>query len=106
MRESSTVEFKREFTEDLKYAVVAFANSEGEKLYIGIEDDGKIRGVDQGEDLIVRVSNMIRDTVKPDVSMFVQYEILSLEEKEVLLLQVSRGTGRPYYLQGKGISRI
>lgn len=103
MRESSTVEFKREFTEDLKYAVVAFANSDGGKLYIGIEDDGRIRGVDQGEELIARVSNMIRDTVKPDVSMFVQYEILSLEEKEVLLLQVSRGTGRPYYLQGKGI---
>lgn len=27
--ESKTIEFKREFTDDLKYAVVAFANTDG-----------------------------------------------------------------------------
>lgn len=44
-QENKVVEFKREFTEDLKYAVVAFANTEGGKVYIGINDDGSVQGI-------------------------------------------------------------
>ena len=41
-QESKTTEFKREYTDDLKYAVVAFANTDGGKIYIGINDDGSV----------------------------------------------------------------
>lgn len=44
-QESKTTEFKREYTDDLKYAVVAFANTDGGKIYIGINDDGSVQGV-------------------------------------------------------------
>ena len=33
--ENKTIEFKREYTDDLKYAVVAFANTDGGKIYVG-----------------------------------------------------------------------
>ena len=39
LQESKTTEFKREYTDDLKYAVVAFANTDGGKIYIGINDE-------------------------------------------------------------------
>ena len=34
MVETKKVEYKREYTDDIKYTVIAFANSEGGKLYI------------------------------------------------------------------------
>lgn len=40
MVESMTTELKREYTDDIKYAVVAFANTDGGKIYVGINDDG------------------------------------------------------------------
>ena len=36
MMESKTVEYKREYIDDIKYTVVAFANTDGGKLYFGI----------------------------------------------------------------------
>ena len=35
MRESKTIEFKREYTENLKYEILAFANTDGGTIYVG-----------------------------------------------------------------------
>ena len=45
MQENKFTELKREFTPDLNKEVVAFANTDGGKIYIGIEDGGKVCGV-------------------------------------------------------------
>ena len=37
--ESLTTEFKREYTEEIKKTIVAFANTSGGTLYIGVNDD-------------------------------------------------------------------
>ncbi len=101
--ESKTVEYKREYLEDIRYTVVAFANTEGGKLYIGIEDDGKIRGVEDSEDTVLRVTNMIRDAIRPDVTLFTEVNVSEMEGKAVVVVSVQRGTARPYYLASKGI---
>ncbi len=38
--ENGTLEYKRQYTPDLKKEVVAFANTAGGKIYIGVDDDG------------------------------------------------------------------
>ena len=103
MIENKTTEFKREYMDDIKYAVVAFANTEGGKLYIGIDDSGSIKGVENTDDIMLRVTNMIRDSIRPDVTMFAECAIETMEGKVVVVLTVQRGTARPYYLAGKGI---
>ena len=103
MIESKTIEFKREYTDDIKYAVVAFANTEGGKIYIGINDDGSVRGAADPDAVMSRVTNMIRDAVRPDVTMFTECSVESFADKPVVVLTVQRGTARPYYLSGKGI---
>ncbi len=65
MIENKTTEFKREYLDDIKYAVVAFANTDGGKLYIGINDDGSVLGVENTDDIMLRLTNMIRDVVRP-----------------------------------------
>ena len=43
-RESETVELKSIVVEDIKKEIIAFANCEGGKLYIGVQDDGTVVG--------------------------------------------------------------
>ena len=100
--ESRTVEFKREFTPQIVRTVIAFANSFGGRIFIGVEDDGTVCGVGQVDEVMKQVLNSVRDAVSPDIMMFVDCEVLELEGKSVLSLNVLRGTKRPYYLKGKG----
>ena len=43
-------EFKREYVEDIKNTIAAFANCDGGALYIGVDDDGTVRGIDNVDD--------------------------------------------------------
>ena len=103
MIESKTMEFKHEYMDDIKYAVVAFANTDGGKIYIGVNDDGSVHGVENTDATMLRITNMIRDSIRPDVTMFTECATETIEEKPVVVLTVQRGTARPYYLAGKGI---
>ena len=53
--------------------MVAFANTDGGIIYIGIDDSGDIVGIEDADNSLLQVSNMVRDTIKPDVTMFVSY---------------------------------
>ena len=101
--EGKTTEFKREFTDDLKYAVIAFANTDGGKIYIGVNDDGSVRGIQNADETMLRITNMIRDVVRPDMTMFTECAVEEIEGKPVVVVTVQRGTARPYYLSGKGV---
>lgn len=103
LTESKTVELKREYVEDIKKTVVAFANSEGGTIYIGINDDGSVCGVSDADSTMLRVTNAIRDAIRPDVMMFVDCNAVDVEGGPIVAVSVQRGTARPYYLQGKGI---
>jgi len=103
MIESSNTEFKREYTDSIRKAVVAFANTEGGCIYIGIEDDGTVVGVADVDDVQKRVISLCRDGIQPDVMMFLSCDRTVIEDKDVIRLQVQRGTDYPYYLKGKGI---
>lgn len=101
--ENKTTEFKREYVEDIKNTIVAFANCDGGTLYIGVNDDGTACGVGNVDDTMLRVTNAIRDAVRPDVTMFVECRNDVMDEKSIVCVTVRRGTARPYYLHGKGI---
>lgn len=103
MTESRTVEFKREYTDDIKYTVIAFANTAGGKIYVGINDNGSVNGIEKTDDTILCITNMIRDSIRPDVTMFTECAVEIIDNKPVVVLTVQRGTARPYYLAGKGI---
>jgi len=103
MLENETTEFKSEYVDDIKKTVIAFANTLGGRLYIGIDDDGNVCGVEDTDTVMLRCSNAIRDSIRPDVTMFVSYQIEEKNEKKVIVVNVQKGTAVPYYLEGKGI---
>ena len=46
---------------------------------------------------------MIRDTIKPDLTMFIHYETLEYEGKFILCVDIQQGSKRPYYVAKKGL---
>ena len=103
LAESKTIEFKREFTDEIKKTVTAFANSDGGKVYIGVEDDGHVKGITDCDDVMLRVTNAIRDSIRPDVTLFTETNVEQIDNQPVVVVTIQRGTARPYYLAGKGI---
>ena len=67
-QESETVELKAIVVEDIKKEIIAFANCEGGKLYIGVQDDGTVSGLDNPDETSLQISNMVRDAIKPDLN--------------------------------------
>lgn len=101
--ESEVVELKSQVVSDICKEVIAFANSKGGTIYIGVGDDGEIIGVEDANRAILQLNNMIRDSVKPDITMFVHYEAVTVENRDIVALIVQQGTNRPYYLAAKGL---
>ncbi len=101
--ESDTVELKSQLISDICKEIIAFANSRGGTLYVGVEDSGNVIGVTDADQSTLQLSNMIRDSIKPDVTMFVRYETLCVEGKNIIAVTVQKGTDRPYYLGSKGL---
>lgn len=98
--ETENFEFKSGFTEEIYKEVIAFANTDGGVLYIGIDNDGNAVGLSNVDDEYTRITNGIRDAILPDVTMFVKYTI---QENKVVRITISEGTNKPYYLRSKGL---
>ena len=102
-QESETVELKAIVVEDIKKEIIAFANCEGGKLYIGVLDDGTVAGLDNPDETSLQISNMVRDAIKPDLTMFLHYETITVDEKKIVAVDIQQGTERPYYIAKKGL---
>ena len=96
--ESERIEYKSQMIEDLYREVIAFANSDGGVIYIGIDDQGNLTGIDNVDETYTRITNGIRDAIAPDVTMFVRY---ILQDNKVIQIEVGEGSYKPYYLKSK-----
>jgi len=101
--ENENTEFKREYVVDIKKTVVAFANFKGGTIYIGVSDDGQIIGVDDTDKTLLNALNTIRDSIRPDVSIYTSSIIKSIKGKKIIEINVQRGINRPYYITEKGL---
>ncbi|MDR0936845.1 MAG: putative DNA binding domain-containing protein [Oscillospiraceae bacterium] len=99
MLENENVEFKREYTPDIKKEVAAFANSGGGVIYVGRDDGGKPYPLIDADETLTQVTNSVRDGILPDVTMFIHYEVSDSE----IAVTVREGTNKPYYLADKGL---
>lgn len=98
--ESERIEYKSQMIEVLYREVIAFANSNGGVIYIGIDDQGNLTGIDNVDETYTRITNGIRDAIAPDVTMFVRY---ILQDNKVIQIEVGEGSYKPYYLKFKGM---
>lgn len=102
--EGKTLEFKRDLSspDGFLRTVVAFANTAGGTILIGVEDGSRhVRGVVKPLALEERVANLISDSISP--RLLPDLELLSYRDTQILSVQIYPSSTRPHYLSRAGL---
>jgi len=78
----------------LSKEIVCFANSEGGQIFIGVDDNGRIVGVENIDEVMLIVDNVANQNCKPPVTVYM--ESVQVEDKTVLVINIPKGSHRPY----------
>ena len=84
-KESETIEYKSIVIDDIKKSVIAFTNSGGGTLYVGVEDGGGIVGLSDVDAEMLTINNMLRDGIKPDVTLFARCHAEQIDGRDIIL---------------------
>ena len=101
--EGKTLEFKRDLSSPrgLLRTVVAFANTAGGTILIGVTDRTRdVRGVKNPLDMEERVANLISDSIQP--RLLPDLEVIMYGNKQLLAVQVHPGASRPHFIKRTG----
>ena len=100
--EGKTLEFKRDLSspKPLMKTLVAFANSAGGMLVLGVTDDRQVIGVDQPLDEEERLCNLIADSISP--RLVPNVEMVTFRDKTLLVIEVYPSGQRPHWLKAEG----
>lgn len=80
-------------------------NTKGGRVYIGINDDGSVCGVDNPKEIIEKISNMISDSIEPSSSFVTSFTVIKEKEnKNVIKIEIVKGSNPPYYIKSKGVN--
>lgn len=101
--ESPQLELKEQINGEFKKEIIAFANTDGGDIYVGIARDGSITGIADPESEMEKIGNMIRDGIKPDLTAYTSIERVEDDGKNLIRVSVTRGLKRPYHLTDKGL---
>ncbi len=98
--ENSIIEFKREdvHNDSLGKVIVAFANFEGGDIWIGVEDDGSISGVNIPK-LDEKIVHICRNNISPPIIPNIQ--TYKIENKQIIRVGIDKGKSKPYKTRGK-----
>ncbi len=89
--EGYRTEFKEGYHPSMGREMVAFANSRGGKIYIGVSDSGQIVGADVSNKIRSQINDLARNC-DPRIPITVQV----LEKEKVLVVSVKSGRDKPY----------
>ena len=83
--------------------VIGMLNSNGGIIYIGIDDKGNPVGVEDPDDVKIRITNSVRDNIRPEMLSFISIKDEIIEDRWIVKIIIQSGTLKPYYQAGKGI---
>jgi len=102
--ESQTIEFKTSFQKEVINTIVAFSNSNGGRICIGINDNKEILGIKISEETIQNYLNTIKQNTIP--SVFPDIEKVIIENKTILIIDVKEYPIKPVSYKGKYYKRV
>lgn len=106
--ESNVIEYKLELPSDNNKwlsTIVAFSNTAGGKVIVGIEDDTKIvHGIKESRAMLEsKIMDTIFNAINPTPVIDISFQ--NIEDKDVLIIDVSRGNETPYYIKSLEIDK-
>ena len=101
MKESKELELKSTITNTFLKTVSAFSNYNTGKIIFGIDDNGKIIGLENIEELCLDLENKINDNINPKPD----FRFIKDTKKNIITLIVEEGFNKPYLYKGKAYKR-
>ena len=103
--ESKNVEFKVKPPDDSKKymkTIVAYANTSGGKIIIGVDDTRNIVGVEPSSvfQIMDKIANAVSDMCVPQIVPDVTFQ--TIEGKCIVQIEIYPGQNRPYYIRSMG----
>jgi ATP-dependent DNA helicase RecG len=103
--ESKNVEFKVKLPDDSKKymkTIVAYANTSGGKIIIGVDDTRNIVGVEPSSvfQIMDKIANAISDMCAPQIIPDVTFQ--TIQGKCIVQIEIYPGQNRPYYIRSMG----
>jgi len=86
MAESQSIEYKKSWRDEYLKWICGFANANGGKLFIGIDDNGNVAGIDNYRELLEQLPNKFRDIL----GVFAEVNLQSKGNKYFLEIIVPR----------------
>ncbi|MBQ6996235.1 MAG: putative DNA binding domain-containing protein [Lachnospiraceae bacterium] len=108
MKEHQTIEWKESWHEEYLKWICGYANAYGGKLYIGKDDSGNVKGIENASDLLEKIPNKITDTMGIIVDVNLLYEG-TLEYLEIIVDKypsLISLRGKYYYRSGSTMREI
>jgi len=106
LKESQKVELKKSLSqldEALK-AICAFLNHKGGKVYFGVDDKGKIIGLEVTDKTLRKISQQIHSRIKPEIAP--EIKEIKQEGKSTIEVIIPEGANKPYFLNGIAYKRV
>ena len=104
-KESATVEFKASFNEDVIETLVAFANTKGGTVYVGVSNNGlPVRDFTIGKESIQQWLNEIKTKTQP--SIIPNVEIVKCKSSDVVEFSVQEFPVKPIAFRGRYFKRV
>lgn len=101
--EDEHTELKRTFNDTIVKEIVAFLNTDGGTVYIGVEDDGVVCGVPKLDETLKKVADIVEDQILPDCRELVELGTRYEDGKHVVEVKVTRGVNL-FYIKKYGRS--
>jgi len=97
--ENLTCEFKRKFstTEKIVREMIAFANTKGGHLLIGVDDDKEIFGVESEKAEAELIYDAAKNFCEPPLNIKIDY--VEVKGKEVVVVEVFESENKPHRIQ-------
>lgn len=94
--ENAAIEFKEIVArpESLAKEIVAFANTQGGTLLLGVSDEGKIVGINDYNNYEEYLANIARNNVIPAID--IKFENIIVENKTIIAVSIPKGKDKPY----------
>lgn len=102
--ENQTVEFKNNFGMEAIEALVAFANTSGGAVCVGVSDKGAIIGVTISPESLQNWINEIKTKTSP--LLIPEAEVVEIESKKVVVLSIQEHPIKPVAVRGKYFKRV
>lgn len=87
IEESQNIEHKESWRDEYLKLICGFANAQGGRVYIGVDDDRQVTGVEDSKRLMEDIPNKIRDVLGIIVDVAAQVNAMGAEERAIPILE-------------------